>query len=286
VRITRLWALLLAGTLIAPFAARASDGPGIHWEPDFSTALKTATREHKDVLVDFWTDWCEWCKVQDESTLAVPSFVEYAKQYVWVKVDAEHGADTVVARRYNVHGYPTVVVIKADGTEYDRIVGYHRPEEFRQEVDDYRAGRNTLLALLADAPKHERDWDFQMKLATKLYGYDRTDEAMDHYRAVFAGDTGNAARAEEAGYMVARTTRRANRFAEALGYYQALLARFPKGELRPGTIYGLGLTYKGLHNKEAAIEAFNQYLQQNPQGSNADDARKEIEALRNPPKSP
>ena len=34
----------------------------------FNEGLEKAAKEKKNILVDFYTDWCHWCKVMDEKT--------------------------------------------------------------------------------------------------------------------------------------------------------------------------------------------------------------------------
>ena len=69
-----------------------------------------------------------WCKALEESTYTDATFHDFSKRFTLVKVNAE--VDTVTAARYRVKSYPTVLVLKQDGSEVDRIVGYRSPADF------------------------------------------------------------------------------------------------------------------------------------------------------------
>lgn len=113
-----LIACLLTGSLLAAEA---------HWLTSVPDALAQAKKEHKLVLLDFTgSDWCSWCKKLDEETFSKPEFAEYAqKNLVLVEVDfpvhkeqsAElKDANEALQKKYNVTSYPTLVVLKPDGT--------------------------------------------------------------------------------------------------------------------------------------------------------------------------
>ncbi len=99
----------------------------------FDDALQAAAKENKLVFVDFFTTWCEPCKRLDADTFTdagVGRLVGGAA--VALKLDAEKEG-LAVAKRYKVSAYPTLLLVKADGTEVDRIVGYRPPAPFTTE---------------------------------------------------------------------------------------------------------------------------------------------------------
>ena len=108
----------------------------------FSEATALAAKEEKLVFIDFYTTWCEPCKRLDAVTFsdaAVGKLV--GDKAVALKLDAEKGG-LEVAKRYKVSAYPTLLMVKADGTEVDRIVGFREPAEFKLEF-------NKLVAMAA-----------------------------------------------------------------------------------------------------------------------------------------
>ena len=117
------------------------------WEDDFDKGLAKAKTDKKAVLVDFTgSDWCGWCIKLDKEIFSKPKFKDYAKEkLVLVEVDFPQGkrlpkkqqaANDELAKKYNVRGYPTVIVFSAEGAEIGRL-GYTEggPEAFIAELE-------------------------------------------------------------------------------------------------------------------------------------------------------
>lgn len=142
----RTWMLVFAVTLVAAaFVAcrgegrsNIGSGGGLNWQGDLHGALATARSEGKVVMVDFYTDWCGWCRKLDQTTFADPEVLHVLDGLVAVKLNAEREGREE-ARRLGVDGYPTLVFLDAAGVEVGRIPGYLPPSAFLEEVSDILA---------------------------------------------------------------------------------------------------------------------------------------------------
>ncbi|HQK95102.1 MAG TPA: thioredoxin family protein [Armatimonadota bacterium] len=112
--------------------AAGSVAEGIQWVSDLDQAVRSAAAEKKPVMVDFYTDWCSWCKKLDSDTYTDTEVQKLAARFVNAKVDAE--ADRAAAEKYQVDGFPTIVFLSPDGEEIHRIGGYAPPEKFLKEM--------------------------------------------------------------------------------------------------------------------------------------------------------
>jgi len=109
----------------------------------FDDACKAAAAEKKIVFVDFFTTWCGPCKELDRITWNDPAVAALlADKTVPLKIDAEK--EKALAKRYGIDAYPTLLLLKADGTELDRLVGYREPAAF---VGEFTAGLGGKPAL-------------------------------------------------------------------------------------------------------------------------------------------
>ena len=105
------------------------------WGTDYKAALAQAKAQNKLVLLDFTgSDWCGYCKLLDKEVLSQQAFKDFAdKNYVAVTLDYPHDVpqtDAVkqqnddLAKQFNIDGFPTLIVLNADGKELGRQVGY------------------------------------------------------------------------------------------------------------------------------------------------------------------
>jgi protein disulfide-isomerase len=127
-------ALTLCSALVltASFAMAAEDG----WLTDFAQAKKVAAEKKLPILIDFTgSDWCGWCIKLDREVFSQKAFKDYAKDnLVLFKADfPRHKPQTDEVRKQNrklaaeyaLRGYPTIILVAADGTEIART-GYQR----------------------------------------------------------------------------------------------------------------------------------------------------------------
>jgi protein disulfide-isomerase len=105
------------------------------WTTDLSKAQSQAKAEKKLVFMDFnGSDWCPPCKALHKTVLSSPEFVSFAKNNL-VLVDVDFPghkqqteelkkANKALSKKFNIEGFPTVIVLNADGKELKKVVGY------------------------------------------------------------------------------------------------------------------------------------------------------------------
>jgi thiol-disulfide isomerase/thioredoxin len=123
---------LIAIAALAAFSAfvQASD---IAWAKSFEEAQASAKESARLVMVDFYTDWCGWCKRLDATTFKDDRVVKQSSSYVPVKVNAEkEGAE--LAKKHDVSGFPTILFLNGEDV-VGRINGYLAPSAWVETVD-------------------------------------------------------------------------------------------------------------------------------------------------------
>ncbi len=117
------------------------------WMTDLPKAQAQAKTEKKLVMLDFTgSDWCGWCIKLNKEVFNTPEFAEYAKKnIVPVEVDfpnkkaqsaAVKNANQALQSKYGVKGYPTIIVLNADGKKVGEM-GYMKggPKAFIAELE-------------------------------------------------------------------------------------------------------------------------------------------------------
>ncbi len=107
----------------------------ITWEKDLPSALERARNEGKPVLVNFYADWCVWCKRLESTTLRDAKVASVLQDRVVPLSLNVEGSGRDLSNEYRVDGLPTIIVLDAGGREIGRIPGYMPPESFLKRVE-------------------------------------------------------------------------------------------------------------------------------------------------------
>lgn len=94
--------------------------------------LKAGKALKKYVVADFYTDWCGWCKVLDKTTFHDPTVESFlAKNAICMKVNSEDNkTGSSLSEKFEVSGWPTVIIFDPAGHEVDRNAGYLPAAQF------------------------------------------------------------------------------------------------------------------------------------------------------------
>lgn len=122
------------------------------WSTDVDAAIAQAKKENKAVLVEFTgSDWCPPCIMMRKNVFSKKEFVDAAsKNYVLVEVDLPQkdkelaARSQIIATRYNIEGFPTVVLLNGDGKEFSRFFAAEHPklEDFLAHIDKKLENKN------------------------------------------------------------------------------------------------------------------------------------------------
>ncbi len=117
------------------------------WLTSLPDALTKAKAENKLVLMDFTgSDWCPGCINLHDKVLTSKAFEDYAdKNLVLVVVDFPDKikqprelvrANEKLQDQFKVDGYPTVILVDANGKQLKSIAGYsaEKPDEYIAEL--------------------------------------------------------------------------------------------------------------------------------------------------------
>jgi thioredoxin-related protein len=109
----------------------------------FEQALVEAKKTGKIVMADFYADWCTYCKKLDQTTWRHHDVMEWIEaNAIAIKINGEVEFST--KQRYDVHKFPTVVFIRADGSKIDMHVGYVPAFDFMDVANKTLFGKTTI----------------------------------------------------------------------------------------------------------------------------------------------
>jgi thiol:disulfide interchange protein len=140
--------LLFSGLSIASSdsdAASSTHASGeANWHLDFDVAEAKAQAEGKPLMLYFTgSQWCPPCKATDREIFSQQPFIDYADgNLVLMKLDftrfgkpvasEQAGQHIRLMRKYQVEGFPTLVLLSPDGELIEKTLAYRRggPEKY------------------------------------------------------------------------------------------------------------------------------------------------------------
>ncbi|HHO57163.1 MAG TPA: thioredoxin [Thermoplasmatales archaeon] len=100
----------------------------------YQEGVSKAKSSGKPVLVDFYADRCDPCRMMDAYTYTNSKVIdEVNSNFVAVKVDVD--TEQSIAYFYNIRLIPTVVYLDSQGNEVYRTIGYRDANQFIQDMN-------------------------------------------------------------------------------------------------------------------------------------------------------
>ncbi len=147
-------AVLAALLALGPLAQAAQ--AGVDWrmaasDADIGSAFAQAKAEQKPVLLYWGAGWCPPCNQLKATLFNRADFIERSRSVVAVQIDGDLPGAQKLAGRFKVRGYPTMVLIAADGLEITRLPGEVDAPQVLAVLQLGLSGGRPIKAVLADA---------------------------------------------------------------------------------------------------------------------------------------
>jgi protein disulfide-isomerase len=115
-------AAAVAGCKPAAEKPTATAAAAIAWrEGDVSDALAEARESDKPALLYWGAVWCPPWNQMKSSLFKDPAFIAETRNFVPVYLDGDHKGAQQWGERFGISGYPTVIILRPDGTEITRV---------------------------------------------------------------------------------------------------------------------------------------------------------------------
>jgi thiol-disulfide isomerase/thioredoxin len=151
----------------------------VSWEQ----ARFIARNENKLVFLDAYASWCGPCKWMDKNVFPAEEAGKFFNgNFINVKMDMEKGEGVALAKKYDVHAFPSYLFINNDGEVAHKIVG-------SRELKDFLAASEKALSIHTQYSTLVKKFDAAHYLPEDLFVMAHTfQEAGDDARAGSAAD--------------------------------------------------------------------------------------------------
>jgi thioredoxin-related protein len=109
---------------------------------NFNEGIALAQKEKKHIVIDFYADWCGWCKVMDQKTFSEPTVNKYLfDNFIPIRINTEDvkgkltfKGNTYTPREltgaFKVTGLPSIAFISPEMEILTVIPGYIEKDRF------------------------------------------------------------------------------------------------------------------------------------------------------------
>lgn len=113
-------------------------GSGIQFfKGTWQEALDKSKQENKPIFLDIYATWCGPCKLLKRTTFADKRVAKmYNEKFINVSLDGEVGDGLVLAEKFRIPGYPTLMILNGDGKPLASNVGFLEAKDFIRFGED------------------------------------------------------------------------------------------------------------------------------------------------------
>jgi tetratricopeptide (TPR) repeat protein len=204
-----------------------------------------------------------------------------AAKLVFVKVNGWE--DTAMAKEMSVRGYPTLILMKADGTEIDRVAGYLPAPDFIKTFTDFAAGIGTLEDLLAKHDQHPDSVGIIVQLGEKYASRSSDSLAGEYFHSALEKDPGNkSGQTDNALHSLGQMAygRGKEHYDTAAARFTALSERYPTSELAEDAQTWVPYIYALQEKNAEALALFEKFLIDHPQSTEAGWVQEQIDKIK------
>lgn len=215
----------------------------------------------------------------DSVTFADPSVAAISKSIIFSKFNA--AVDSQLAGMYGVIAYPTMVIVKPNGAEIDRLVGFYPPEDFIPALFDVMQNRNTLDDYLTRLANYPDSSELRMEVADKYRYRNQTDHARMHYYYVIDNDAENLlGYSDDCLLSLGQMELKSKNYAAAVDYFEKMQADYPTSELFEEANIYVPYTWMRAGEDKKAIKAFEAFKKEFPESEDLEWVDKQIAKIK------
>lgn len=262
--------------LASPQATQENPGDQIPWVTSLSEALRQATAQKKLVIAYLYADWCPWCKRMDRETWPDPGVIAEARKHVLLRLNGEKDPDGVSLReRMMARGFPAILLLNADGSEFDRISGFLQPEAFLERLRASLEDPESLGNLKASAARKPGDLTLRYRLGRTYYSRMDLDEARKCFTEIIRQDPGNRTETtDDALFYLAMCQAIQNNLESSVATLDKLIREFPRSDQSSKAVLLSGELMIQMGRPEEGRKRIEAFLKNYPDHPMAERARR------------
>lgn len=244
----------------------------IRWHATLPAAQKAARDGKRMVLVYFFVRGAELCHRFEEGVLRDPAVVAATEAFACVRLDAAR--ESAEARRLDVRGAPTILILDAQGNEVARAGGLTGKEKLIARLQEAQQGTMSYREARRQAQRDPNNVPANWKVAETFLEEGREDLAEPYLRNVIGADEANRhGHTDQAMFALGYLYGKAGKHAAAVYCFAELLRRFPHYRDRDKALYCLALSQLATGQKDKGRATLTTLVNDFPASASAEAGR-------------
>jgi TolA-binding protein len=179
------------------------------------------------------------------------------------KINAE--VDTMTAARFGVRSFPTILVLKPNGMEIDRIVGYLPPVDFVTAIVNAMSGIGTLEDLLNKLARKPKDVELTYEIGQKYRWRGDYDKAATYFQEVMMLDVDNAGKmAARGAFNLGHMQYKKKNYTAAVASWREMIKAYPQDSTSIEAELMIALSFQKANEFKNARAEFKNFLKKYP----------------------
>ncbi len=207
------------------------------WESSILVGLEKAKKEKRLLVVDVYADWCSYCQVLEKKIFPDPEVVKALKPFVKVRIDGEEFPN--LKARYQITGYPTILVLDGGANLLTKITGLATKSMILEEVNGISKYANLETYLIDSLQKKPKSGLLHFRLGVYYYSENEMNKAkayLEKSRSL-TEDT-NSQIKEDSLFNLGLISMQEEAWKESVRFWREFLVAHPKSiRLRQGELY-------------------------------------------------
>ncbi len=217
----------------------------IVWEESFKKGIEQAKLRNSPVVIDFYTDWCGYCKVLENKIFPDPEVSKLLENFTTLRINGEEYPD--IAGNFKVSGYPTVLFLDKNGAYLDRIVGLPSSPMMAKKLKEVYEKRNIEDQFLNIAKQDPDSVLNNYKLGIYYFKANQFEKSEGYFlKSIQSPKTDHPEKKMESLFILGIIQIQEKRYSQAISIWSRYLTEYPNGDEFSARYYrGVSYFYYG-----------------------------------------
>ena len=272
--------LILAILLVISTTMSNANVVGISWFRDLNKASEVANKTNQPMMIEFWADWCDACKVMEDEVYKDPNVVAAVNDKV-IPVRIHFDLQRDLAQKYNVPALPYLVFTTSNGTELMHHRGRLEAADLTALIKAFPTEVSQLNRLDRALQENKNDFESLVAMGRELRAASFLDSSNRYYtKAIKQDESKNDPSRRELILMeMGLNFLDLKQSKQAVEIFERCLKEFPQSPNRPDLLLNLARSYILAQQNAKARKSLLMLIETFPQSQASNKAQALIKSL-------